>query len=136
MKTIVLGFDDSAEAGRARDRAAELARSTGARVLVASVAPTLQPAGHGIGPYDPADPPERYAGLARETAEWLTGQGVEATDFAGTGNAGEAILELARTHTADLIVIGMSHHPAIARFLGGVSEDVVHHAECDVLLVR
>ena len=37
---------------------------------------------------------------------------------------------------ADLIVLGMTHHPHLARLLGSVSDDVAHHAHCDVLLVH
>ena len=48
----------------------------------------------------------------------------------------EAIIALADEQEADLIVLGMSHHPLVSRFLGGVSEDVAHHAHCDVLLVH
>ena len=136
MKTIVLGFDDSPEAGRALARAAELAAVLGARVLVTSVAPLLQPAARGIGPYDPADPPERYLALARDAAKTLAERGVAAEAISGLGQAGDAIVALADEHDAELIVVGMSHHPHIARILGGVSEDVAHHAHCDVLLVH
>ena len=136
MKTIVLGYDDSPESHRALDRVAELAPLTGARVLVASIAPALQPAAHGIGPYDPTDPPERHRALARSASTKLVGKGVDATPITGLGDAGEAIISLADEHEAELIVIGMSHHRHVARVLGGVSEDVAHHAHCDVLLVH
>ncbi len=136
MKTIVLGYDDSPEAGRALDRVAQLAPALGARVLVASIAPALQPVGRGIGPYDPADPPERYRELAQNAAATLADGGVTAEPVSGLGEAGTAIVSLADEHGADLIVVGMSHHQHVSRFLGGVSEDVAHHARCDVLLVR
>jgi nucleotide-binding universal stress UspA family protein len=136
MKTIVLGYDESSEAGRALEKAGELASALGARVVVASIAPALQPAAHGIGPYDPADPPAHYRELAHQAATTLAERGVTAETVTGLGDAGEAIIAVADEHTADLIVIGMSHHPHVARFLGGVSEDVAHHAHCDVLLVH
>ena len=59
MKTIVLGYDGSPEASRALDT--DRGAGAGARAHASSstsVAPTLQPAGRGIGPYDPVDPPE------------------------------------------------------------------------------
>jgi nucleotide-binding universal stress UspA family protein len=136
MKTIVLGYDESPEAGRALDRAAQLALALGARVVVASIAPALQPAGHGIGPYDPADPPELHREMAHSAAETLIERGVSAEAISGLGDASEAIISVADEHEADLIVVGMSHHPHVSRFLGGVSEDVAHHAHCDVLLVH
>ena len=136
MKTIVLGYDESPEASRALDRAAQLALALGAKVVVASIAPALQPAGRGIGPYDPADPPEHYRALAHDAAKALSDRGVTAETVTGLGDAGEAIVSVADEHDADLIVLGMSHHPHVSRFLGGVSEDVAHHAHCDVLLVH
>ena len=136
MKTIVLGFDESPEAERALERAAQLAQALDARVLVTSVAPLLQPAARGIGPYDPADPPARYRAIATHAARTLAERGVAAEAIGGLGRAGDAIVALADEHHADLIVVGMSHHPTIARIFGGVSEDVAHHAHCDVLLVR
>src|SRR5262249_32870722 len=107
-----------------------------ARVVVASIAPALQPVGRGMGPYDPADPPERYRELADSATATLTERGVTAEPVSGLGDAGEAIVSAAGEHDADLIVVGMSHHPHVSRFLGGVSEDVAHHAPCDVLLVH
>ena len=136
MKTIVLGYDDSPEASRALERAAELAKALLARVLVTSVAPVLSSAGRGIGPYDPADPPERHRVLAKDAAARLAEQGLDAQAITGLGDPGDAIVQLADENEADLIVLGMSHHPHVARIFGGVSEDVAHHARCDVLLVR
>jgi nucleotide-binding universal stress UspA family protein len=136
MKTIVVGYDESPEAGRALERSTELAKALGARVVVASVAPILQAAGHSAGPYDPSDPPERHREVATAAAAKLTEQGVTATAVSGVGDAGDAIVALAGEHDADLIVVGMSHHPHIARWYGGVSEDVAHNARCDVLLVH
>ena len=136
MKTIVLGYDDSPESYRALERVALLAPLLDARVLVASIAPTLQPAAHGIGPYDPADPPERYRKLARRASAKLADRGVAAEPVSSLGDAAEAIIALADEQEADLIVLGMSHHPLVSRFLGGVSDDVAHHAHCDVLLVH
>lgn len=136
MKTIVLGYDSSSEARRALDRAEELARALAARVLVMSVAPVMSFTGRGIGPYDPADPPERHRALAKDAASRLAEHGVDAKPVTGLGDPAEALIELAKVERADLIVLGMSHHPHIARVFGGVSEDVVHHARCDVLLVH
>lgn len=136
MKTIVLGYDESPEADRALERAAQLASALGTRVAVASIAPALQPVGRGVGPYDPADPPDRYRELAHRAALSLAERGVTAEPVTGLGDAGEAIVSLADECDAEMIVLGISHHPHVSRFLGGVSEGVAHHAHCDVLLVH
>lgn len=136
MKTIVLGYDDSLEAGRAMRRTAEVAKALGGRVVVVSVAPILVPAGRGIGPYDPVDPPERHLALARDAASFLEEQGVEAEALDALGDAADAIVRVADERGADLVVVGATHHQHLARLLGSVSDDVAHHAHCDVLLVH
>ena len=53
------------------------------------------------------------------------------------GQPVEAICEIARTMAADLVVVGARGHNAAQRFLlGSVSDRVVHHAPCPVLVVR
>ena len=136
MKTIVLGYDDSPEAGRALEKTAELAMALNAKVIVTSVAPVMSFSGRGICPYDPADPPEQHRVLAHDATALLTEQGIEASAITGLGQPGDAIVGLADKQNADLIVLGMSHHPHLSRILGGVSEEVAHHAHCDVLLVH
>jgi nucleotide-binding universal stress UspA family protein len=136
MKTIVLGYDESPEAGRATQRTAELAKALDARVIVTSVAPILMPAARGIGPYDPTDPPERHEALARDAAALLEERGVETQWVTSMGDPGEAIVKVADAHGADLIVLGMTDHPHLARLLGSVSDNVAHHAHCDVMLVH
>ena len=136
MKTIVLGYDNSPEASRALERTAALAKALSAKVIVTSVAPVMSFSGRGIGPYDPADPPEEHRVLAHDATALLTEQGIDAKAITGLGQPGDAIVELADKQKADLIVLGMSHHPHLSRILGGVSEEVAHHAHCDVLLVH
>jgi nucleotide-binding universal stress UspA family protein len=53
------------------------------------------------------------------------------------GPAGEAIVEVARNEQVDLVVVGSHGRGAVGRFLvGSVSEHVVRHAPCPVLVVR
>ena len=136
MKTIVLGYDESPEARRATHRTAELAKALDAHVIVTSVTSILTPAARGIGPYDPTDPPEQHEALARGAAEMLGEEGVDVEWVTPMGDPGDAIVKVADTHEADLIVLGMTDHPHLARLLGSVSDDVAHHAHCDVLLVH
>ncbi|MDO4718437.1 MAG: universal stress protein [Propionibacteriaceae bacterium] len=50
---------------------------------------------------------------------------------------GEALLEIAKRHDADLIVVGAIHDTSVSgRFLGTVATEVVRRATCEVLIVR
>ena len=136
MRTIVLAYDESPEAGRALEKTVELAKVLSATVVVTSVAPVMHFAGRGIGPYDPADPPGRHRELAHDAVAILTEQGIVAKAVTALGEPGHTIVELADQEKAEMIVLGMSHHPHLSRIFGSVSEDVAHHANCDVLLVH
>jgi nucleotide-binding universal stress UspA family protein len=63
--------------------------------------------------------------------------GVDATFLVWAGAAGEAIVDAAGAEGADVIVVGRRGLGAVGRFvLGSVSDYVVRHAECPVLIVR
>ena len=48
----------------------------------------------------------------------------------------EEIVELAEEWGADLIVVGSHGRGLIGRMLGSVSDAVVHHAPCSVMIIR
>lgn len=52
------------------------------------------------------------------------------------GNAEQEVVEIARTWGADLIIVGSHGRGFWGRLLGSVSDAVVHHAPCSVLVVR
>ena len=64
-------------------------------------------------------------------------RGVEATFLVWEGAPGEAILNAARAEDVDLIVVGTRGRGPVGRLLlGSVSDHVVRHADCPVLVVR
>ncbi len=79
-----------------------------------------------------------------EAREWLarycqkaTLEGVSTQWDLKVGDAGKAILELTETWDADLVVLGRRGHRGLAEaVLGSVSNRVVHHAPCSVLVVQ
>lgn len=52
------------------------------------------------------------------------------------GNAEQEVVEIARSWGADLIVVGSHGRGFWGRMLGSVSDAVIHHAPCSVLVVR
>jgi nucleotide-binding universal stress UspA family protein len=137
MKTILLGYDDSESAKRALMRVAELADALDAYVVAVSAAPVLVPAGRGIGPIDPADPPELHREQLRHAVTMLDQLNIAAEYDVGLGDAAEVILTAAETHHVDLIVVGTREPGLISRLLGlSVSENVQRRAHCDVLIVH
>ncbi|HEX7495505.1 MAG TPA: universal stress protein, partial [Candidatus Limnocylindrales bacterium] len=63
--------------------------------------------------------------------------GVDATFLVWEGEAGDAIVAAADAENADLIVVGSHGRSGVSRFLiGSVSDYVVRHAHCPVMVVR
>jgi nucleotide-binding universal stress UspA family protein len=137
MDTIVVGYDDTEPARRALERAAELAEAFGARLIVTSVAPLLVGVARTAGPVDPVDSPEKHIEELRDASALLEGRAADAEYVPAVGEPADTIVELADERKADLIVVG-THDPGILeRLLGqSVSESVLHHAHCDVMIVR
>jgi nucleotide-binding universal stress UspA family protein len=127
MNTIVVAYNDTDTSNRALERAAELAGFYGAKVVVTSVVPVL------VGAERVPEPgPELQKAGAK-----LRELGLEAELLEAVGEIGEAIVEVAASRDADLIVIGTRELSQVERMLGhSVSESVQRMARCDVLIVH
>lgn len=64
------------------------------------------------------------------------GKDVNVTSEVLRGSADQEIVEMAKSWGADLIVVGSHGRGFWGRMLGSVSDGVVHHAPCSVLVVR
>jgi len=76
-----------------------------------------------------------------ESAEKLVRNKFPDADFPVTtkvlrGAPDQQIIEMAKEWKADIIVVGSHGRGFWGRLLGSVSNGVVHHAECSVLVVR
>ena len=137
MKRIVVGFDGSEHSRKALERAADIAgQATLAVVCAADVARLMRDPAGGTSPVDPADAEARTKALA-EAREYLEGRGLKGIFIEGHGNPADVIVQEAEESGADLIVVGTRGLNAARRLvMGSVSTNVVHHAPCDVLVVR
>ena len=125
IETILLATDASAASQAAEDEAIDLAARLGSRLVVLSVvsgAPSVRASRQ----------------LAVEAiVQRARGGGASATGLTWDGDAGESIVEASEAEAADLIVVGTHERGAVGRlFLGSVSDHVVRHARCPVMVVR
>ena len=80
---------------------------------------------------------EQNVAKARDIIKEHFGEGVvNVTGEVTLGFADKAIIDAAEQWNADLIVVGSHGRGFWGRLLGSVSNGVVHHAPCSVLVVR
>jgi nucleotide-binding universal stress UspA family protein len=136
MTEILVATDGSENAQYAVAQAVDLARSSGARLVVAYVRRAPLPV---------LGEPVYQRSLSRElrraqesttlAAAGAREAGVEVEVEILEGHAADRILELARIRDVDLIVIGSRGLGTVAgALLGSVSREVVHHADRPVLV--
>ena len=140
--SVVVGTDGSPTADKAVESAARLARQWGAKLHVvtayrSSEAALLAASGA----------PMVDAGLGeevrRQAAEQVTanavsswGEGLETKVHTSSGSAVEAILDVADSEAAELIVVGSKGMRGARRLLGSVPNSIAHGAQCAVLIVK
>ena len=137
MTVYVVGTDGSDTAMKAAARAGDLARATGASVHVVCAfsgrSTTTVGVGSDVYSISGFDHAEQIA--QQQVAAYRTA-GVTATVAVCEAKPGSAILEEAERMHAEMIVVGNRRMQGVQRVLGAVANDVVHHAPCDVLVVK
>ena len=137
MNAILLGYDDTEASKRALERAIELAKAFQAKLLVTSVAPTVQAAGRSMGALDPTDSPERHQAELEQAAAVIKAAGLSAELLPAIGHPADTIVQIAGDEGADMIVVGTREPGFVERLLGqSISQAVARHASCDVLIVH
>ena len=142
---IVVGTDGSSTARGAVALAAELAKEDGATLhLVSAYQPASAAASLAftVGGPGAASLPSNYS--ARATADSvleaaaaeLRGHGVPIALHAVPGPAPDAIVGVAQTVDADVIVVGSRGMQGARRMLGSVPNSVAHRAPCNVLVAK
>ncbi|GIV98093.1 MAG: hypothetical protein KatS3mg057_2750 [Herpetosiphonaceae bacterium] len=133
FRSIVVAIDGSTEAWHALELAAEMARQHAARLtLVHAFEPIRQPLGE---PNLSAAIEERIA----QGEQLLEQAAVLVADLLPErelleGPADEAIIRVARSKQADLIVMGARGQGALRSLMGSISSRVLRSAPCPVLI--
>ena len=145
---ILLATDGSREATRAAHTAARIADEIGSELHIVYVRPSsvrLHP-GHFVGPEVEEHWLQREQEFLEREAQFLLDTQVEEIEAAGSsvaqthlrvGKPDEEIVTLGEELGVGLIVVGSRGWGGIRRALmGSVSDSVVRHAHCPVLVVR
>ncbi|KUL23527.1 universal stress protein [Actinoplanes awajinensis] len=138
---VVLGVDSSAGCRPALRAAFTAARRRRAPVLVVhAYAEPLPPVTPGMAPILPPDPEAVAKSHTNEVDRLLTGLRSEFPDVdvelqVATGTA--AGLLVGASHHAQLVVVGSRGHGTLTgTLLGSVGQQLLHHADCPVLIAR
>lgn len=136
MKKIILPVDFSHADDRALDLAVALAETWKARLLIVHV--EEPPLAYGGGEMYYGLPEPRTADLVRMLEAIVPKTpGVAFEHHLITGEPSEAIVRLAESENADMIVMGTHGRTGFSRLLmGSVAEAVVRTAKCPVLTLK
>lgn len=141
IKTVLLATDLTVASDVATAQAVDLAASIGARLLVVNIVDQGHPGGGPVAPYAS----HRRVDQQRASREGpLLGiverarmRGLDAAFLLWTGEPGQGIVAAAEAEGADLIVVGTRGLDRTGRFLlGSVSDYVVYHSSCPVLVAH
>lgn len=145
FEKILVCSDGSENAARAGKAAAELAWKFGAEVILLNVvnpAPLLAPYSMAIEAAPNAGAIIEFAkegqrAVLQKAAEPFAGEGIALKTRAEMGQTVDTILSVAEDEKTDLIVMGSRGLGGFQRLmLGSVSDGVLRHAQCPVLIVR
>lgn len=137
--SIVVGTDGSETAQRAVTEASRLAKALGGVLHLVSAYSPIRGArvvgAEGAAEKWEVKPDSMVQSVLDEAAAAVRVNGVEAETHMVTGDAADALLEVADAQKADLIVVGNRGMHGMTRVLGSVPNKVSHRAKCSVLIV-
>jgi nucleotide-binding universal stress UspA family protein len=144
FSTIVVGTDGSTTARTAVDKAAALAKQSGASLHLVSaykapsqiMAMPMAEAMMAPGASSDQEVHDAVESMLRDLAKELEQQGINVAIYACPESPADALLDVAKHQAADLIVVGSRGMTGARRVLGSVPNSVAHHAECSVLIVH
>ncbi len=142
--TVLVGTDGSDSSFRAVERAAEVARDAGAKLVIACAYHPMpereqrraaEALGNDAYLVSGSHPAEDIVRTAGDRASQAGATKVETV--AKDGDPVDVLCRLVKEHEVDLIVIGNRGLNSLAgRLLGSVPANISHRAACDVLIVH
>jgi nucleotide-binding universal stress UspA family protein len=140
LRSVLVAYDGTQPAETALSQAVDLAQATNAKLTLICVIPIMA-AAYGIELPPGESVAETIEGARRmlDTAKAnLSNKGVAAVETVLLeGDPVDRVLEYAGQHPPDLIVAGSRGLSEAGRFfLGSVSDGILHHARCSVLVVK
>jgi nucleotide-binding universal stress UspA family protein len=153
FKKILLALGDSSESQAILTAGLTLAEKFGAEILLLHVIQPMSMAGYsplvgGMFPMVNEVALDQYAKEWREYeqrgieqlqtyAAQAKERGVEVEVSQNFGNSGSMICEVAKSWSADAIVMGRNQKSMMSEiFLGSTSNYVLHHAPCSVMVIQ
>ncbi len=135
-KTIVLATDGSKYSAAAAERAIAFAKSYGGALKVLSVV-DVPSEFYAEAPKAVEDLIRKAKGFVADVKKQAEAADVPAETFVGEAEAYQAVNNLAQEQKADMIVLGSHGRTGLRRLLmGSVTEAVIGHASCPVLVVK
>lgn len=142
--TVLVGSDGSQSASKAVDRAAEVARDAGAKLLIATAYHPMTERereraaaelGEEVYKVTGSHPAEDVLSEAKDRAHAAGAKDVET--LCREGDPVDLLVDLIGEHSVDLVVVGNRGLNSLAgRILGSVPANISHRASCDVLIVH
>lgn len=139
---ILVGVDGSEQARHAFDKALAVAKRNNAKVIVAHV---IENRLYGNLGYSLSAPEliqqetDRSKELLNDYATYAKQQGCDTVETVLAFGSAKVLMgsDLPNEHKIDLIMVGQSGLSAVEKFMiGSVSDYVIRHAPCDVLVIR
>jgi nucleotide-binding universal stress UspA family protein len=135
FRKILVGYDGSQESEKAFQVGLSIANTLGSRLEILSV---IQPGEPAASPHDGLERARQHYELAlRKIVEAANGHGDNVETSIVVGHPADEIIERAEQSRSDLVVVG---HRGTSPFknleMGSVSEHVLAHAPCPVLVTR
>lgn len=155
FKKILVAMDSSDLAEKIFERAMFLAKMTHANLILVHVLSAEEEGSPGLPIYGVdhyqmvteaalENYREQWEAFQKQQLQWLQAhveqamaEGVKAEFSQYSGSPGRMICEAAKNWQADLVVIGRRGRSGLSEFLlGSVSNYVLHHAPCSVMVVQ